>query len=214
MTYRKRIVVRETFLGCHNWPNADATSQGVDFLLNKHAHDFVVSVRCNVFDFGRDIEFYVLRRRLKEVFANRFQQVDGFYQFGDLSCEAIAQAVLECLTEEYEDGERCWSVTVMENNHQGATVFWSARENEEHLPTDLSIESYDELVSEARSIFEGRKASYGNSIGEIDVHTIVGLMRMKLFRIYEQGADAKTRDELLDTINYAVFALARLTSEN
>lgn len=72
---------------------------------------------------------------------------------------------------------------------------------------NIKTKKYNKIVGKAKSIFEERQTSYGNSIDEIDIHTIVGLMRMKLFRIYKEGVKPKTEDELLDTINYAVFAL-------
>lgn len=71
----------------------------------------------------------------------------------------------------------------------------------------MEAEEYESIVSKAKAIFEERQTSYGNSVDEIDIHTVVGLMRMKMFRLYKEGIQPKTEDELLDTINYAVFAL-------
>ena len=78
----------------------------------------------------------------------------------------------------------------------------------------MSVDEYRSIIKKARKIFEERISSYGNSVNEIDTHTIVGLMRMKLYRIYNEGLTAKAEDELLDTINYAVFALSRINDND
>lgn len=70
--------------------------------------------------------------------------------------------------------------------------------------------TYNDIITKANLIFNERQKKYGNSIDEIDIHTIIGLIRMKLFRIYKLGNNAKVEDELLDTLNYTVFALDKL----
>lgn len=75
----------------------------------------------------------------------------------------------------------------------------------------MDEKTYDRIVDECRRLVIARNKQYGNSVDIIDIHTIVGLCLMKLQRIYKMGVDnAKTRDELMDTLNYMVFALEKL----
>jgi hypothetical protein len=203
-----RIKVKEVFRGTHKWPCAGDSleTQPVAFLSSKHAHDFKISVMCNVSHEDRELEFFLLRNSLREIINHSYDQKDYFYCFGDESCEAIGKKVLKELISFY--GSRNWVVQVGENDNQSAIVYEEKKEVEKVMDVDKL--SYDRVLKKARSIFVERQGKYGNSVNEIDLHTIVGLMRMKLFRIYNEGADPKTEDELLDCINYAVFAMTRL----
>jgi 6-pyruvoyl-tetrahydropterin synthase len=206
-----RIKVKEIFRGVHSWPSAGETleTEKVNFLANTHAHDFRVTVECRVEHEDREIEFYLLRNTLKEIVYDNWEEEDHFLCFNGSSCETIGNLVLEKLKEIY--GSKDWIVEVAENEFQSAIVRETKDEREEVV--DIDINKYDGVLNKARSIFEERQSKYGNSVNEIDLHTIVGLMRMKLFRIYSEGASPKTEDELLDCINYAVFAMTRLKDE-
>lgn len=199
-----RISVSESFLGMHRWKDA---IDEVSFLKSEHVHDFRVDVSCDVFHDDRDIEFYVLRKSVRDIIKDKYVLVSDIHMLGNRSCETIAFEVMKELTVKY--GKRKWSVSVFENTHQGASVKGGYDIVEDSV-VDLDVARYDEIVKMARDIFEGRQSSYGNSVNEIDIHTIVGLIRMKLFRIYNEGLTPNTKDELLDTINYAVFALGRV----
>ena len=202
-----RIEVSEMFLGMHHWWNAP---DQVLFLRNDHVHDFKATVSCSVDHDDRDLEFYIIRKDLRSILKSSFEMADGLYLLKGKSCEDVARIVLSALTKMYGEG-RDWKVTVAENPQQSATV---RADLSDEVVVDIDEDSYDSIISKARDIFVGRKSSYGNSVNEIDVHTIVGLMRMKLFRIYNEGLTPKAEDELLDTINYAVFALSRVSSDD
>jgi mevalonate kinase len=74
--------------------------------------------------------------------------------------------------------------------------------------------NYNKIVQKAKKVFLQRNKSYGNSFEVIDLHTIVGLMIMKLNRIYKLGKKSKAKDELLDCINYSVIAFDKVENEN
>jgi len=202
-----RIKVCETFLGMHSW--SDALDE-VSFLKNDHVHDFKATVSCVVDHDDRDIEFYILRKDLRHILKSSFEMVDGFYILKGKSCEHVAKVILDALIMMHGE-PRSWSVTVAENPQQSATVYEGAHDE---VVVDIGEGDYDSIISRAREIFVGRRSSYGNSVNEIDIHTIVGLMRMKLFRIYNEGLTPNAEDELLDTINYAVFALSRVSKDD
>lgn len=200
-----RITIKNTYLGSHRWKDA---IDEVQFLANDHAHDFKVEVSCDVRHEDRELEFYLIRKDLDVIVDRLFDKIDSIYRFGDLGCEQIGSSVLEQLVKAY--GSRSWSVGVWENEQQGATTY----EKDTEVVCDMSVDEYRSIIKKARKIFEERISSYGNSVNEIDTHTIVGLMRMKLYRIYNEGLTAKAEDELLDTINYAVFALSRINDND
>lgn len=202
-----RIKVKEIFRGLHRWDHAGEISETkpVSFLANKHAHDFRVTVECEVAHDDRELEFYLVRNTLRDIVSYVWEYKNGFVEFGSLSCEMIGSSIVKGLVEAY--GENDWIVEVAENEYQSALV---RSEKTEEQVLDIDIDIYDGVLNKARTIFVERQSKYGNSVNEIDLHTIVGLMRMKLFRIYNEGAHPKTQDELLDTINYAVFALTRI----
>ncbi len=196
-----RITVANTYRGTHHWPKAEGV---VEFLRNKHAHDFKVSISCDVRHNDREIEFYILRNRLDDIVLKGFPQEYGFFVFDSMGCEQVGTEVLKQLLEMYPG--RNWVVEVWEDSNQGAVVAEECLE----VVSDITVEEYTKIADKAKSIFAERMSSYGNSVNEIDVHTIVGLMRMKLYRIYQEGLTPKAEDELLDTINYAIFALSRI----
>jgi len=77
----------------------------------------------------------------------------------------------------------------------------------------MNEERYDKVINECKKLVISRNQQYGDSVDVIDIHTIVGLCIMKMTRIYKLGGEAKTKDELQDVINYAVFALEKFEKE-
>lgn len=77
----------------------------------------------------------------------------------------------------------------------------------------MNEKDYNKIVDQAKQIMLERQSKYGNSIDVIDLHTTVGLMIMKLSRIYKLGDDAKTLDELQDVLNYSVFAIEKVNKK-
>jgi hypothetical protein len=73
----------------------------------------------------------------------------------------------------------------------------------------MDSERYNKVISECMKLVIDRNKKYGDSVDVIDIHTLVGLVIMKLTRIYRLGDNAKTKDELMDSINYLVFALEK-----
>jgi hypothetical protein len=67
--------------------------------------------------------------------------------------------------------------------------------------------TYKKIFRKSEKIFLERKKKYGDSMKEIDLHTTIGLIKMKADRSYNGGLGSKLEDELLDIINYCAFAL-------
>jgi hypothetical protein len=75
----------------------------------------------------------------------------------------------------------------------------------------MDEERYNKVINECRKLVISRNQQYGDTVDVVDIHTIIGLVLMKLNRIYQLGLkNAKTKDELQDSLNYLVFALEKL----
>jgi hypothetical protein len=68
-------------------------------------------------------------------------------------------------------------------------------------------EKYNKVIDECRKLVIDRNKSYGDSVDVVDIHTLIGLVLMKLTRVYKYGDSAKVKDELQDSLNYLAFAL-------
>lgn len=74
----------------------------------------------------------------------------------------------------------------------------------------MNSKRYMKVIDECKKLVISRNKSYGDTVDVVDIHTLVGLVLMKLNRIYKLGEEnAKTKDELQDSINYLVFALEK-----
>lgn len=70
---------------------------------------------------------------------------------------------------------------------------------------------YNKVIDECRKLVISRNKAYGDTVDIVDIHTLVGLCMMKLSRIYQLGVtNAKSRDEMIDSINYLVFCIEKL----
>jgi hypothetical protein len=100
------VVVRLQFQGIHSWPDAP---DGVSFLRSPHRHVFHVEGRKVVDHSNRDVEFITLKNDVERWLASRFQWPHGIADMGHLSCEMVAEELVnefglaECIV--FEDGE-------------------------------------------------------------------------------------------------------------
>lgn len=113
-TKKTYIVVRTDFEGFHCYPEAGQIDPRIKFLENIHRHIFKVTVKIEVFDFDRELEFFLVKWALNE-----------FIQAGDrnrMSCEMIANEILENhLITKYGD-HRKYEVTVSEDGESDGIV--------------------------------------------------------------------------------------------
>ena len=142
-----RIKVKEIFRGVHNWPKAGETieTEKVGFLANEHAHDFRITVECNVTHEDREIEFYLLRNTLREIVDNAWSKIDHFIDFGSDSCETIGKVVLKNLRSHY--GSKGWVVEVAENEFQSGIIYEVNQDQEEKdQVVDVTDDEYDRVL--------------------------------------------------------------------
>ncbi len=117
--YKRDRWVQCTFMkrGIHCYPEAatdPALATGdkydVSYLAHPHAHDFWFSVKVEVFENDREIEFIQLRLRLEDLYEQ------GVLNCGRKSCETMAEELIEQIIKMYPDQDRRISVGVFEDS--------------------------------------------------------------------------------------------------
>lgn len=98
-----------SFVGYHKWENAP---KEVDFLKNLHRHLFKVKVFVEVSHNDRDVEFFILQKKLKAICLDFDKKMMG-------SCEMIAEDIKKTLIKEYLKNVQ---VEVSEDGESGAIV--------------------------------------------------------------------------------------------
>lgn len=102
----KEIVINLQVEGIHQWDSCDLPD--VMFLRSPHRHIFHITITKEVEHNERDIEIIMLKRSVLDYFG--VQPV----MFENKSCETIAEELLNKFN--------ATSVTVLEDNENGATV--------------------------------------------------------------------------------------------
>lgn len=98
--------------GFHCWENAPAWC---DYLRNTHRHMFNIEMHVPVTEANREIEFIDYQRQIKNTIIEEFGDDRGYAQFGGLSCEHIAQWLLE----KYPNATYCM---VIEDDNGGSLI--------------------------------------------------------------------------------------------
>lgn len=110
---KKSITVRFQMDGMHKWPEA---AGDVAFLKNPHRHKFFFEATADVTHNNRQIEFFTLKDKLEIILLDNFETCfSDCFDFGTLSCEGIAEKMLDKVPE-------LTKVSVWEDNENGATV--------------------------------------------------------------------------------------------
>lgn len=103
-----------TVVGFHNWPEAPAI---VSYLANSHRHLFKIAVAVQVTENNRQVEFHTLKALCLDALHGLYKLasavIEEAFDFGNSSCEMIAEKLATKLHEKYghvivevsEDGE-------------------------------------------------------------------------------------------------------------
>jgi hypothetical protein len=108
--YTKLIEISFTEEGIHSYPNAP---KNVEFLKYPHRHLFKITVEIQVFDNDRELEFFTVKKQLKE----RFKLGDMKHK----SCEDIATEIYKYVKRNF-GAHRIVNVSVYEDGENGAHV--------------------------------------------------------------------------------------------
>ena len=103
------ICVRWQFEGFHSYPSAPGE---VAFLKNVHRHLFKCSAKIEVFHDDRELEFFIVQRKLRSIFDNVGSD--------SMSCEMIANKVVSYVLDTYPG--RSVTVEVSEDGENSSIV--------------------------------------------------------------------------------------------
>lgn len=124
-TYTGTVWTTTIMAGFHNWPDAP---ESVRHLRDRHRHQFHIRVELGVNHAEREVEFQLLQSNLVGFLMQTFEgteagteYADLGTEFGDRSCESIAQAIMGFLIDFYPSSDP-YEVTVSEDGESGATL--------------------------------------------------------------------------------------------
>lgn len=105
--FEREIFITLQIPGTHCWPKA---KKSAPYLKHEHRHLFIIRVGSRVEHNDRHIEFMALRTVINDHLMKRWNKRLGLMQLGSMSCEALAQELLEKFeylnwVEVSEDGE-------------------------------------------------------------------------------------------------------------
>jgi len=106
------IYVTARFIAFHAWPQAP---DSVAFLRNPHRHQFHVKASLQVSHEDRDLEFFIVQRKLQEFLDTNYENRD----LGPKSCETMAKEIIDYL---FGLSQGSLSVEVSEDGENGAIV--------------------------------------------------------------------------------------------
>jgi hypothetical protein len=113
----KTILTTLEVIGFHQYDDAPLQ---VTFLSGTHRHKFIIKMYCRVLHSDRHLEFFIVRKAMKEFMDSKYEQNAHGYLFGGKSCEMIAEEILmhhkagfnAYRVEVWEDGENAGIVEV------------------------------------------------------------------------------------------------------
>lgn len=169
----RTIVVKTQYEGIHCWPEAP---DEVKFLRSLHRHIFNVEVEVEVHNNDRDIEFIMLKHRINHWLSLQFDD-DGVWQMGRLSCEQVAEMVIDLVREKLNDKERVISCYVDEDGENGAMVVYNPKALKHNIKNDKRDDNANQAMM---TLSEYQKQAYTaiqkhDSTKEEVMHWAIGL---------------------------------------
>jgi hypothetical protein len=127
-TFKTKIWVTFTATGFHSWPGAP--EENISYLRDVHRHKFYFKISIDVPHPDRALEFHTVRDNIMERHIDLFYQKQGFvetaFDYKNMSCEMIAEKLLQDLIMEYPD--RTIEVDVSEDGENGGTALYTVDE--------------------------------------------------------------------------------------
>lgn len=122
---RTKIMIRTSFPGIHNWPEASQfAGKDVQFLEHPHRHTFHVKASLSVTHDDRQVEFFVFKKAVDDIITNLYEFDGVAFQLGRMSCEQICKDIRNEVIIKFNliRGVDKVSVEVWEDNEVGAYV--------------------------------------------------------------------------------------------
>lgn len=108
------IVIRTEFEGFHHYPNAGAIDPRIQFLEHNHRHMFKVTVKIQVFENNRELEFFLCKWALNDFIKSGNKN--------NMSCEMIADDIIDNHLIPSYGSIRRYEVTVSEDGESDGIV--------------------------------------------------------------------------------------------
>lgn len=108
------IKVRTEFEGFHKYPNASSIDPRIKFLETTHRHIFKVEVKISVNHSDRELEFFLVKWALSEFIESGSKD--------NMSCEMIAQQILENHLITTYGPDRYYEITVSEDGESDGII--------------------------------------------------------------------------------------------
>jgi len=121
----KQIMIRTSFRGTHNWPEASQyAGDEVQFLEDRHRHTFHILAELTVSDSDREVEFFVFQNQvdlaIRSLYSS-YREAELVYNLGRRSCETMAEEIISQLRS--ANGHRhTIKIEVWEDNEVGGRV--------------------------------------------------------------------------------------------
>lgn len=109
------VIITLQFEAFHNWQGvkeALPNNPEIHFLVDRHRHLFYITLEKNVSHDDRDIEIILFKRKVQDYLNSKYG-CPG--ELGSRSCEMLAEELLKNFD--------CTTVTVLEDNENGAKVY-------------------------------------------------------------------------------------------
>ena len=120
---KKQIIIRTSFKGTHNWPEASQfAGKEVGFLEDVHRHTFHLQVELEVSGSDREVEFFVFQGQVDKVIQELYPKEGLVRVLGRRSCETMAEEIIERLRNQYGYLHSTITVEAWEDNEVGGRV--------------------------------------------------------------------------------------------
>ncbi len=115
---KRWVTARTQFRGLHHWPNCPLDEVG--FLRDPHRHTFHVMVSVEVSGADREVEFFVLQRKIDDILSQKFSEEDDTLILGARSCEMMADEIYDGLQNEFGGGGMRMRISISEDGENEA----------------------------------------------------------------------------------------------
>jgi len=119
----KNIMIRTSFMGTHNWPEASQfEGERINFLEYEHRHTFHIKASLSVNHSDREVEFFIFKDMINNIIEKLYPiaQHELVRRLGRKSCETIAEEIITELRHDFEKNDI--TIEVWEDNEVGALV--------------------------------------------------------------------------------------------
>jgi hypothetical protein len=121
----KQIMIRTSFRGTHNWPEASQyAGDEVQFLEDRHRHTFHILAELTVSDSDREVEFFVFQNQvdlaIRSLYSS-YREAELVYNLGRRSCETMAEEIISQLRSA-NGHHHTIKIEVWEDNEVGGRV--------------------------------------------------------------------------------------------